>query len=255
MNQYLVNLVQSFLNKYNLTITRPSLPKGHEINLLKLLVDYLPVKGQDFFVVQIGANDGISNDPIYPLIKDRGWSGVLLEPIPSAFKKLSQTYSQIPNVKLENCAIANQDGQITMYRVKEDNILSKSKYVPLQELASSDRNVLLKTLKDLKKRKRVVPNIAEFIETIDVPAKTIKSLLFSYNIKQINLLQVDTEGFDYEIIKMIFESGVMPDIINFESCHLSPKDKNECGFLLASKGYAYLTIHRDTIAIKTCLIN
>lgn len=244
INQYLVNLVQSFLNKYNLTIQRPILPKGHEINVLKLLVDYLPVKGQEFTVVQIGANDGISNDPIYPFIKDRSWSGVLVEPIPSAFKKLSQTYGQIPNVKLENCAIAHQDGQMTMYRVKEDNTLPK--YV--QQLASFDSNVILK-------QKRIVPNIAQFIETINVPAKTIKSLLISHNIEQINFLQIDTEGFDYEIIKMTFESDVMPDIINFESCHLSPKDKNECGSLLATKGYAYLTINRDTIAVKTCLMN
>jgi len=68
-------------------------------------------------------------------------------------------------------------------------------------------------------------------------------------------LQVDTEGFDYEIIKSTFQAGLQPDIINFEIIHLSPEQKIECAHLLASKGYRYLTIGRDMIAVQDRLID
>ncbi len=118
----------------------------------------------------------------------------------------------------------------------------------VKELASLDRDVILR-------QKPTVPTIDQFIDTIDVPAKTVSSLLTTHGLKHLNLLQVDTEGFDDEIIKMTFQAGLEPDIINFESIHLSPEKKSECGHLLASLGYRYVTIDRDTIAAKENLIN
>lgn len=237
--------LQSLLMKRGFIIQRlGGMPAGNEMNILKLLVDRLPVDGADFTVVQIGANDGKSRDPVYPFIMERGWSGILVEPIPSMFEKLSNTYRDVPNVKLENCAIANTDGTVKMYRVVEDDSLPE--YV--KELASLDRDVILR-------QKPTVPTIDQFIDTIDVPAKTVSSLLTTHGLQHLNLLQVDTEGFDDEIIKMTFQAGLEPDIINFESIHLSPEKKSECGHLLASSGYRYVTIDRDTIAAKESLIN
>ncbi len=116
--------LQSLLMKRGFIIQRlGGMPAGNEMNILKLLVDRLPVDGADFTVVQIGANDGKSRDPVYPFIMERGWSGILVEPIPSMFEKLSNTYRDVPNVKLENCAIANTDGTVKMYRVVEDDSL------------------------------------------------------------------------------------------------------------------------------------
>ncbi len=237
--------LQSLAMKRGYIIQRlGGMPAGNEINILKLLVDRLPVDGADFTIVQIGANDGKSRDPVYPFIMERGWSGVLVEPIPSMFEKLSNTYHNMPNIKLENCAIANADGTIKMYIVNQDDSLPEH----VKELASLDRNVILR-------QKPTIPTIDRFIDTVDVPAKTISSLLTTYDIQHLNLLQVDTEGFDYEIIKMTFQASLQPDIINFESIHLSPEKKLECGHLLASKGYRYVTIERDTIAVKESLIS
>lgn len=243
MKAHTINFIQSLLARSGLTVQRIGMPSGNEIDILKLLVDRLPVDGADFKIVQIGANDGMSGDPVYPLIMERGWSGVLVEPLPMMFEKLSNTYRNMPNIQLDNCAIANKDGIATLYRVIEDDSLPKY----LQQVASFERSVILK-------QKRVVPNIERFIEKIDVPTKTMNSLLITHRIKHINLLQIDTEGFDYEIIKMTFESGLQPDIINFESTHLSPQQKSDCGHLLASKNYHYLTIGRDTIAAQDTLL-
>jgi FkbM family methyltransferase len=240
----LKDTVQSMLwkNGYNLQRIR-SFPEKN-INLLKLLVKQLPQNNSETTIVQIGANDGKTDDPVYSIISDGNWSGVLVEPLPNLYKELTKTYQNISNLKLENCAIANEDGIVTIYRVVADDSLPE--YVKL--LASFDRNVILKN-------KPLIPNIEQFIETIEVPAMTLKTLLKKYSIQHINLLQIDTEGFDYEILKMAFQTSLLPDIINFEYTHLLPETIAECGNVLASKGYSYLKVGRDLVAVKQSLID
>ena len=34
-----------------------------------------------FFFVNIGANDGVSNDLIYPFLREYAWSGIVVEPL------------------------------------------------------------------------------------------------------------------------------------------------------------------------------
>ncbi len=38
--------------------------------------------------VQIGANDGVWNDPIEPYLRGEKWRGVLVEPVPYVFARL-----------------------------------------------------------------------------------------------------------------------------------------------------------------------
>ena len=40
------------------------------------------------YFINIGANDGVFIDPIYPFIRDFGWRGLMVEPIPEAFAAL-----------------------------------------------------------------------------------------------------------------------------------------------------------------------
>ncbi len=39
-------------------------------------------KYKDLHFIQIGANDGVTNDPIHDLVKSYHWKGVLVEPLP-----------------------------------------------------------------------------------------------------------------------------------------------------------------------------
>ena len=44
--------------------------------------------GKELFFIQIGANDGISVDPIHNLVKKNNWTGILFEPGKDAFGDL-----------------------------------------------------------------------------------------------------------------------------------------------------------------------
>jgi hypothetical protein len=77
------------------------------------------------YFIQIGAYDGISNDPIYHCIKNFNWHGVIVEPISEHFDKLRTTYSnETENLVLINTAIGKYDGFSDMYTIKKiDNDL------------------------------------------------------------------------------------------------------------------------------------
>lgn len=240
----LKDTVQSLLWKKGYNIQRIRKFPENNINLLKLLVKQLPQNNSQPIIVQIGANDGITSDPVYPIIKNGNWSGVLVEPIPSLYQELKQTYKDVPSLKLENCAIALADGTVTMYQVIPNESLPE--YVKI--LPSFDLNIILKN-------KPLIPNIEKFIESIEVRAISFKSLLEKYSIQHINLLQIDAEGFDYEIMKMAFQVPLLPDIINFEYTHFSPQEIEKCGNILADKGYSYLKVGRDIVAVQQSIID
>ena len=75
-------------------------------------------------------------------------------------------------------------------------------------------------------------------------------LLGQQDVHSIDVLQIDAEGYDYEIIKQVDFDLVQPNIIRFEHMHLSDEDLNECINKLAPLGYRFINEGLDTIAIK-----
>jgi FkbM family methyltransferase len=241
----LINRIRQLLAHYDISLQRVGIPQDSPIKVLDLLLDRIPSsRGPDFQLIQIGANDGCSNDPVRKYVREFGWSGLLVEPIPSVFEKLTETYRGIPNIKLENCAVASVDGTVSLYRVRPDAGLPTY----AQELASFDKRIILK-------QRRTVPDIARHISTINVPAKSVRSLFEQHAIRRVNLLVSDTEGFDYEVLKMVFETQVLPDIILFEWTHLRHVEKIDCARLLVERGYCYMSIERDTLAVRSTLVD
>ncbi|OFZ56845.1 MAG: hypothetical protein A3D92_18725 [Bacteroidetes bacterium RIFCSPHIGHO2_02_FULL_44_7] len=72
---------------------------------------------------------------------------------------------------------------------------------------------------------------------------TLKDLLQKYNITDIDLLQIDVEGYEYEIIKSIDFNVIRPKIIHYENKHLNIDDNRECAILLKAKGYTVFDSH------------
>ena len=70
----------------------------------------------------------------------------------------------------------------------------------------------------------------------------------------VDLLQIDTEGFDAEIIKMFNFDYYHPVLIQYEHIHLSNKQNNETNKLLSSYGYIIIKKKNDTFAIKQDVI-
>jgi len=188
----------------------------------------------DFTFVQIGANDGIMDDPIRKFVLKYGLRGVFVEPQPDVFARLQRNYAGVPNLAFENAAIAAQDGQREMYRFR------KTSDLPFwaDGLASFSKETLIRNFQ----------NVEGEVETIHVPTLSFRSLLGKHGLEHLDLLQIDTEGFDYEIIKMIDFSATKPTIIHFEHGFLSGPQQYECFRYLNNQGYRVTNNDENMVA-------
>jgi FkbM family methyltransferase len=203
-------------------------------------------------VIQIGANDGINNDPIHKFIKRDHWQGVLLEPQKFVFEKyLKPLYRKTKGITVMNAAVDATDGFKPIYKLA----VSNSRWATA--LTSFNRKILEEAVKsgsiERQARKEGCPlpvNKDEYIAEESVECICPETLLKRAGIERIDWLQIDTEGFDFEIIKM-FKIGVTkPTVIVYENIHLSPADREECINHLRINGYVYCDYGSNTLAMR-----
>lgn len=201
-------------------------------NLLPYLVaPQMARRGTAFFFIQIGAFDGRAGDPLYDLVHHHHWRGLLIEPQYAAFSQLQKNYSQRPGLQFFNVAIGPQDGELTLYSRREGAV----------SIASTERHRLYKP-----------GDNADDIVAHRVPCWTMATLLRNAGCPpQVDLLQIDAEGFDLEIIRSIDFNACRPSILRYEHKILSSSERNTCLQILAEAGYAFVMEDADTTAILT----
>lgn len=175
---------------------------------------------------QVGAYDGVLQDPIFPLIEKYGMRGVLLEPQPQAYAELCRNYARFDGFALVNAAVSNRDGVRNLYTVKPD----AGGPDWLQCIASFDEAVLMRHV-------ATVPNLASMVQKEQVKTITFETLFRANKIDELDLLQIDTEGYDAEILRLFnFNTWRVP-IVGFEHKHLSRGDFEQTLELLMDHGY------------------
>ena len=190
----------------------------------------LSARTDRFFVIQIGACDGVMADPIHPWIKRYKWHGILVEPQRAEFERLKATYrDECERLIFENVAIAAADGMCTLYRVREG-------------LLSGDWERGVASL---------IPQAdSERFMTETVPCVAFETLLKRHHVSHVDLLQIDVEGYDFEIVKQIDFQRIRPAMLRYEHRHLRPGDKRACHGYLEHNGYRVLEMKFDTGAIS-----
>jgi len=165
-------------------------------------------------VVQIGANDGMAGDPICSLIKSHPtWNALLVEPVPELFQRLTQTYQGFTNVRFENLAISDQAGSSQFFMVHPSALRAIPDLPPWwDQLGSFERNHILK---------HFGPIIEPYISEITISTLPLADVLARNQITCIDLLHIDTEGFDWHILRQLDLSRFRPKVILFEYRHLS----------------------------------
>jgi FkbM family methyltransferase len=230
--------IKSIFHKIGFDIINfyPDKQLNSEFAILPLLISKQVATGEPFFFVQVGANDGVRVDPLHDIVIQYSLPGLLIEPLPDMFDKLKYNYNDQPQLLFENVAIFNRDELVPIYRVRSDLDVSHDW---MHGIASFSRENLLK----LK-----IP--IEQIETVFVQGTSLKSLLIKHDLDKISLLQIDTEGYDFEIIKSVFDDGIFPDIINYEHIWLTPNSRYECKKMLHQHNYKLMDVGNDTLAVK-----
>ncbi|HEX4414198.1 MAG TPA: FkbM family methyltransferase, partial [Lacipirellulaceae bacterium] len=182
---------------------------------LPFVVSHELLRNPKLTFLQIGAFDGVGEDDLREIIVAHKLRGILVEPQAAAFARLKNTYRHQPNVTLLEAAIAEEAGVRDLYFKRGEASMA----------ASFDRNHLLKH------------DIAETeIVSQQVICHTVESALQTAGLSQVDILQIDAEGYDWPIIRSINFERVKPSILRFEYRIMPPQDANACLEFLASHG-------------------
>jgi FkbM family methyltransferase len=192
----------------------------------------------NLFFVQIGANDGVIYDPINQFVNRHNWHGVMVEPVAHYFNQLKRNYASNPNLIFENVAISNNNEVRDFYRVRED-----LDFLPewCHGLGTFDLDVLLT-------HKWAIPNLQDYVVTEQVTCITLAELLHKHAIQHIDLLLIDTEGFDYQILQQLDFAQTRPDILLYEHQYISKQEKIHCEQRLKQNGYQLSHHFGNTLA-------
>lgn len=224
------------LKKINPALNEPD-KKMAKITIENFLAKAV-LENNNFFFVQIGANDGKRADDSYNFITRHHLKGIVVEPLKDMFERLSENYASEPQITKVNKAIHSTAKTMPLYRIKSDA------NVPdwCHGIASFDKSHLMDGA-------RKVPDIDKYIIEESVECISLTELFLQTGVEQISFLQVDTEGYDYEIIKMIDFNTMKPEIIRYECSVFSQQDNQACIDLLAQQGYQFFDEGNDIIAV------
>jgi hypothetical protein len=96
-----------------------------------------------------------------------------------------------------------------------------------------------------------VPRIESRLTAAEVECVTLETLLRRSGLDRVDLLVIDTEGYDWEIIRSIDFEAWRPRLLVYEQYHLSPEDRNECRAHLRTVGYETMEEHFDTFCLDS----
>ena len=183
---------------------------SQEAQDLKVLLHY-KLK-QDGYFVEIGASDGIKFSNTYLLEKDYNWTGICVEPIARDYQKILHNRSCHPC----SYAIYSTSGDELEFDICEYNLLSGlSKHITTYNNQPIKEKVIVKTM-----------TLLDLLDKYEAP-------------KFIEYMSLDTEGSEYEILRVFdftkYKFGLMHIEHNFEE----PK-RSLIKELLLNNGYIYI---------------
>lgn len=209
-------------------------------SLVQLIAEFARCSDAPVFL-QIGANDGDKGDYLQEYVNGGGWRGVLVEPIPYVFAELRRRHGRNPNLQLVNAAIAENDGTAEIFYLPKDD---DSALPPWYDAIATFRREVIET------HTPWIPDIESRISTMAVPTMTFDSLCASCQVDRIDLVQIDTEGYDFEIVKQVDLDRFKPALILYEHYHLRPGEREACEHHLESHGYRSISNFMDTLSVR-----
>ena len=193
--------------------------------------------------VEVGANDGKQHDHLRPMILSRPWTGIMVEPVPYVFERLQRNYGHLDRLALANVAIADRDGRLPFFHLAPAGEEERARLPDWYDaLGSFSRDAVLGHAKH-------IPDVERRLVETEVPCLTFTSLCERHGVNRVDLVLIDTEGYDWEVLRSIDLGTYRPRLIVYEHFHLSPVDRAASLAHLRDEGYETLEEGFDTFCL------
>jgi FkbM family methyltransferase len=233
-----------------LTPTRPIKSLTHQ--LLFETVDQLTEARA--FCVQVGANDGVTADPLNPYLTKRGWGGLLLEPSPLYFERLARLHAGNDRVEVLNTGCSSRKGSLPLYYL---DAAHEEKYRRnARGTASLDRAWLEAALS-----KQADVYDPSHISEAEVPLDRLDAILAKAGVDTADVLVIDVEGHEAEVMEGVDLAALDPLLTRVE-CSDRARARALAPMLAAGGGSVYKVAAemialsprmREAVAIDTVL--
>jgi len=214
----------------------------NNVKQLEEQISLLLEKKEIVYLLQIGSNDGIDCDPIHDIvIANEKIFCYFIEPQREIFEILMKNYCHIKQRSVFiNNAIFETNNKVKLFKNSKGT--------------SGNSSLLLR--KNLGDRTNFNKDNYELVDGI-----TFETLLNRYNIINIDIIIIDTEGYDLNIIKQIMSSSKRPKIIFSEKPNPDPNDDRnglvktgpqafeETNLILINNGYNVIYLDEGILSI------
>jgi FkbM family methyltransferase len=172
--------------------------------------------------VEIGAYDGVtfSNTLLFERL---GWRGLCIEPMPSAFQKLTAARSAV----CINCAVADNTGTGTFLEVDMPSGFEKM-YSGLK--ANFD-----------ERHKNTIQQWGKNPREIKVPIRRLGEILDEQGMRRVDYMSIDTEGSEWKILRSFDFGAFDVRVLSVENNYQDEKIRKH----LAGNGYRLVNVFAE----------
>jgi len=162
-------------------LDRYSRPALNEID--RKLEPYLTERGG--FFVEAGANDGYTQSNTYYLERFKKWTGVLVEPLPAVYERCRR---ERPRSKVFCCALVPHGQEGRTVPMLASNLTSLVRGAQKSPEADEEHS-------------RIGAEVQETeVSQIEVPTRTLTSILDEVGADRIDFLSLDVEGYELQAL-------------------------------------------------------
>lgn len=197
------------------------------------------------FFVEVGALDGFGASNTWFFEKERNWSGLLIEPNPVEFNKMSNHPRELSYK--ENCAISDIEQEITFLSIEGPcNVLSG-----IKEFYNDQHNDRINKELEMYQNYPEGHELYSRKEEIKMNSVKLQSLFDKYDIKHVDLISIDVEGAELQVLNSIDFDKTKIDVLLIENNYGLEKETE----FLNNKGYKLLgNIQWDSVFVKNDFI-
>lgn len=171
---------------------------------------------------------------------------------PSSERNIDAAFGSTDRLKAMQVAVCpDKTGTVPFYVVDSERLVRDHPNTPkwaAKQLSSMDRHHIVKHAKSLNMKRKLWET---YIQEIAVPCLTPTDLLAKASLPaaQVDILQVDAEGFDGKIVRAFLNvPEVNPRVIRFEQKHLPRPELGNLTAYLRARGYAVEKVSSDVVA-------
>lgn len=196
-----------------------------------------------FTFLQIGGNDGISNDPYREFMIRPQARGVTVEPVPEYFARLKSNYAAYPQVTCLNVCVSYDGGsEACLYAYTEAYLRSIGNSQELAGIAGFRRDHLAAQVRP--------PHRADdCIREVRIASVTVEQILARSGLDRFDCLFLDCEGHEEHVLLGMNYETVRPCVIAFEHTYFSTEG-SAIDRHLQSKGFTLHRLQYDTVAVR-----